>query len=85
MRDIKLGIRRLEKLMKALSNMKIAIRMIINETPSVEGIILALGASTLRPQHIYDLSFSNGIAVPSVADDFARSKAADRLSRKVPW
>ncbi|KAF7818312.1 Mad1/Cdc20-bound-Mad2 binding protein [Senna tora] len=82
MRDIKLGIRRLEKLMNALSNIKIAMKLIINDIPNIEGIILALGASPLRPHHIYDLSFSHGTEVPSVADDFARSKAADGLSRK---
>lgn len=85
MRDIKRGIRRLEKLMNALSNVKIAIKLIINEIPDIEEIILALGASPHRPQHIYDLSFSHGRAIASAAGDFDRSKAADGLSRKVPW
>ncbi|XP_054778699.1 uncharacterized protein LOC129286698 isoform X2 [Prosopis cineraria] len=82
MRDIKLGIRRLEKLMNALSNMKNAIQLIIKAIPSIEEIILALGASPQRPQHIYDLSFSHGTTGPSGANDFDRSKAADGLSRK---
>ncbi|KAI9119347.1 hypothetical protein K1719_010022 [Acacia pycnantha] len=82
MRDVKLGIRKLEKLMNALSNMKTAIQLIINEIPNIEEIILALGASPRRPQHIYVLSFSHGTAGPSGGNDFIRSKAADGLSRK---
>lgn len=83
MRDIKLGIKRLEKLMNALSNMKAAIQLIIKEIPNIEEIVLALGASPQRPQQIYELRFYHGTAGPSVANDFERSKAADGLSRKV--
>ncbi|XP_061341390.1 uncharacterized protein LOC133287739 isoform X2 [Gastrolobium bilobum] len=82
MRDIKLGIRRLDKFMNSLLNVETAIKMIISDIPTIEGVILALGASPLRPQHIYVLDFPHGISVSNVADDFARSKAADGLSRK---
>ncbi|KAI4301267.1 hypothetical protein L6164_034561 [Bauhinia variegata] len=82
MREIKLGIRRLEKFMSALSNIQNALKMMINELPNVETVILAIGASPLRPQHVYRLNFSHGTSVPRVVDDFARSKAADGLSRK---
>ncbi|KAJ1433065.1 hypothetical protein SESBI_06281 [Sesbania bispinosa] len=82
MRDIKMGIRRLDKLMSSLLNLQTAIKVMINEAPTVEGVIFALGASPLRPQHVYVLNFPCGIAVSKVEDDFARSKAAEGLSRK---
>ncbi|RDX84903.1 Preprotein translocase subunit SCY2, chloroplastic, partial [Mucuna pruriens] len=82
MRDIKVGIRRLDKLMNSLLNMQTAFKIMINEVPTIDGVVLALGASPLRPQHIYVLDFSHAIDVSKVADDFARSKAAETLSRK---
>lgn len=87
MRDIKVGIKRLDKLMSSLSNLQTAIKAMINEATTIEGVILALGASPLRPHHVYALDFPRGIAVSKVGigdDDFARSKAAEGLSRKVP-
>lgn len=83
MRDIKVGIKRLDKLMSSLLNMQTAFKIMINEVPTIDAVVLALGASPLRPQHIYVLNFSHAIDVSKVADDFARSKAADSLSRKV--
>ncbi|XP_020238783.1 uncharacterized protein LOC109817849 [Cajanus cajan] len=82
MRDIKVGIKRMDKLMNSLSNMQTAFKIMISEVPAIDGVVLALGASPLRPQHIYVLNFSHGIDVSKVADDFARSKAAEGLSRK---
>ncbi|KAI4349527.1 hypothetical protein L6164_010107 [Bauhinia variegata] len=83
MREIKLGIRRLEKFMSALSSIQNALKMMINEIPNIGAISLVLGASPLLPQHVCRLNFSHGATVPSVVDDFSRSKAADRLSRKI--
>jgi len=83
MRDIKVGIKRLDKLMNSLLNMQTAFRIMINEVPTIDGVVLALGASPLRPQHIYELNFSHGVSKDS--DDFARSKAAENLSRKVSY
>ncbi|OIV89435.1 hypothetical protein TanjilG_21893 [Lupinus angustifolius] len=78
MRDIKRGIKRMDKLMSAFSNIQTAIKLI----PNVEEVIFALGATPLRPHHLYILQFSHGTSLPIVADDFARTKAADALSRK---
>ncbi|KAI5426715.1 hypothetical protein KIW84_032228 [Lathyrus oleraceus] len=81
MREIKVGIKRLDKLMSSLSNLQIALKVIINECHSIDGVILALGGSSLRPQNVYVLEFPRRVDV-SNADDFARSKAAEALCRK---
>ncbi|KAL6500463.1 hypothetical protein OROHE_025829 [Orobanche hederae] len=78
-REVKMGIRRLEKLMDCVYNLKTALRSVITEVPSVEKISLVLGPSPLRPLHIYELSFSHG---RSFSGDFSRSKIAETLSRK---
>ncbi|KAK6141418.1 hypothetical protein DH2020_024823 [Rehmannia glutinosa] len=78
-REVKLGIRKLEKLMDCISNLKTALQLVITEVPNVEKISLVLGPSPLRPLHIYELSFSLGKAV---SGDFSRSKVAETLSRK---
>lgn len=78
-REVKMGIRRLEKLMGCISNLKAALQLVITEVPNVDKISLILGPSPLRPLHIYELSFSNG---RPVLEDFSRSKIADILSRK---
>ncbi|KAL8530656.1 hypothetical protein ACS0TY_007624 [Phlomoides rotata] len=78
-REVKMGIRRLEKLMGCVSNLKTALQLMINEVPNVERISLVLGPSPLRPLHVYELSFSHGRAV---SGDFGRSKVAEALSRK---
>lgn len=85
MREIKVGIKRLDKLMKSLLNLQTAIKVMINENPNIEEVILALGASPVRPQHIFVLNFPPGLAVSKVEDDFARSKVAEGLSRKVHY
>ncbi|XP_014495619.1 uncharacterized protein LOC106757460 isoform X1 [Vigna radiata var. radiata] len=82
MRDIKVGIKRLDKLMNSLLNLQTAFKIAIDEVPTIDGVVVALGASPLRPQHIYELNFSHSIGVSKGADDFARSKAAESLSRK---
>jgi len=79
------GIKRLDKLMNSLLNLQTAFKIVINEVPTIDGVVLALGASPLRPQNIYELNFSHSIGVSKDADDFARSKAAESLSRKVPY
>ncbi|XP_015892093.1 uncharacterized protein LOC107426419 [Ziziphus jujuba] len=81
MREVKQGIRRLEKLMRAVSDFQNAVKLVINEVPNIQGVILVLGASPLRPQHVYDLCFSHG-KLPGGAQDFTKSRAAEVLSRK---
>ncbi|KAG2693649.1 hypothetical protein I3760_08G105800 [Carya illinoinensis] len=82
MRDAKKGIRRLEKLMNTISNLQTALKQVITEFPNVEGVVLVLGASPIRPRHVYELCFSHGKAAARGEVDFSKSRAADGLSRK---
>ncbi|XP_042007083.1 uncharacterized protein LOC121755766, partial [Salvia splendens] len=79
-REVKLGIRRLEKLMGCISNLKAALQLLVAEVPNVDKISLVLGPSPLRPLHIFELNFSNG---RPFLEGFSRSKTAETLSRKV--
>ena len=83
MREIKVGIKRLDKLMSSLSKLQTALKVIINKCHNIDGVVLALGGSSLRPQNVYVLEFPRRVDVSDAGDDFARSKAAEALSRKV--
>ena len=87
MREIKHGIKRLEKLMNTVSNLRTALKLITTAIYNIQGVILVLGASPIRPQHVYELCFSNGNAVVVGNGrgevDFTKSKVADGLSRRV--
>lgn len=88
MREVKRGIRRLEKLMNAVSNLQTALKLMIGgEIANVREVVLVLGASPIRPLHVYRLCFSHGKVAVSVRGevDFAKTRAADGLSRKVPF
>ncbi|KAG8389359.1 hypothetical protein BUALT_Bualt02G0221100 [Buddleja alternifolia] len=78
-REVKMGIRRLEKLMKCITNLKTALQSMFAEVPNIEKISLVLGPSPLRPLHVYELCFPHGRAT---SGDFSRSKIAETLSRK---
>ncbi|KAA8550878.1 hypothetical protein F0562_002562 [Nyssa sinensis] len=82
MREIKQGIRRLEKLMTTISSLRTALQLVISEIPNVQGVILVLGASPIRPQCVYELCFSHGKVISGGARDFTKSRAAEGLSRK---
>lgn len=78
-REVKMGIRRLEKLVNCISDLKTALKEMMTQVTNVEKIWLVLGPSPLRPLHVYELHFPKGVLV---SGDFARSKVADTLSRK---
>ncbi|PON55295.1 nonstructural protein [Parasponia andersonii] len=82
MREVKHGIRRFQKLMRSISEFQTALKLMISEVPNIEGAILVLGASPIRPQHVYEFSFSNGKSASLGAPDFAKSRAAEALSKK---
>ncbi|GMN48781.1 hypothetical protein TIFTF001_017948 [Ficus carica] len=83
MREVKQGIRRFDKLMRSVSDFQTALKLMISEVSNVQAAILVLGASPLRPQQVYEVSFLHGKSVPVGPPDFAKSRAADALSRKV--
>nr|XP_043637552.1 uncharacterized protein LOC122608514 [Erigeron canadensis] len=82
-RQVKHGIRTLEKLMKCVANTQTALQMVFSEIPSVEAVILVLGASPNRPRHVYELCFSHGKDDVSNGCDFTKTRAAEGISRKV--
>ncbi|XP_073063434.1 uncharacterized protein [Primulina eburnea] len=78
-REVKMEIKRLEKMVNCISNLKTAVKSMFAEVPNVEKISLVLGPSPLRPLHVYELCFVN---IKVDAGDFSRSKVAELLSRK---
>ncbi|XP_073158277.1 uncharacterized protein [Henckelia pumila] len=78
-REVKMEIKRLEKLMNCISNLKTAVKSMFAEVQNVEKISLVLGPSPLRPLHVYEMCFVN---VKADAGDFSRSKVTELLSRK---
>ncbi|XP_076890510.1 uncharacterized protein LOC143541621 [Bidens hawaiensis] len=81
-REVKYVIKRLEKLMKTVANTQTALQLAFSEIPHVESVILVLGASPVRPRHVYELCFSHGKDV-SEACDFTKTRVAEVISRKV--
>lgn len=69
--------------MNTVSNLQTALKLMMSEIPNVQGVILVLGATPIRPQHVYELCFSHGKVVGSGEIDFTKSKVAEGLSRKV--
>ena len=85
MREVKQGIRRMEKFMSRVSSLQIALQLMISEIPNIQEVILVLGASPIRPQHVYQMYFSHANAAPSAEADFVKGKTAEGLSRKVSY
>lgn len=69
--------------MKVMSNIQTALQLMLNEVHGIEGVILILGASPIRPQHVYEMSFSHGRIVAESTTDYTKNRTADALSRKV--
>ncbi|XP_050363481.1 uncharacterized protein LOC126782306 [Argentina anserina] len=86
MREAKRGIRRFQKLMDGVSHFQTALKMVITEAaPRFGKVLLILGGNPMRPQHVYELSFSGrsaGSGGEEVEVDFAKSRAAEVLCRK---
>lgn len=85
MREAKRGIRRFQKLMNQVSDVQTALKLAISEVPRFQQAILVVGASPLRPQHVYELSFSswNGVLTGERDEiDFGKSRAAEVLCKK---
>uniref|UniRef100_A0A7N0SYC4 Uncharacterized protein n=1 Tax=Kalanchoe fedtschenkoi TaxID=63787 RepID=A0A7N0SYC4_KALFE len=81
-REVKYGIKRLQKLMSTTSDVEAALQLILNEAPNIQSVLLILGASSMRPQHVYEMSFLQGCDFTPGVIGFAKSKAAEGLSRK---
>ncbi|XWS31593.1 hypothetical protein CRYUN_Cryun23aG0089600 [Craigia yunnanensis] len=82
MREVKQGIRRMERFMSRVSSLQTALQLMISEIPNIQEVILVLEASPIRPQHVYQMYFSHANAAPSAEADFVKGKTAEGLSRK---
>lgn len=85
MREVKYGIKRLQKLMTTTAEMEAALQLLLIEVPNIQNVLLILGSSSIRPQHVYEMCFSHGRDhfIGTTASNFAKSKVAEGLSRKV--
>ncbi|KAG1365167.1 hypothetical protein COCNU_12G001670 [Cocos nucifera] len=81
-RELKQGIKRLEKLMNSISSLLSALQEALDEMPNIQGVTMVLGASPLRPQHVYQMLFFHGKFDRGSAKDSSKSKVAEALSRK---
>ncbi|CAN1233285.1 hypothetical protein LINPERPRIM_LOCUS3852 [Linum perenne] len=82
MREVKRGIRKLQKLMNTVNILESALRLIITEVPGMESVILILGSSPIRPHHVYEFCFSHGNSVSADTCDFTRNRVVEGLARK---
>lgn len=67
-------------MMKTVSNIQTALQMVISEIPNVQQVMLVLGPSPMRPQHVYEVCFLHGKVI---CGGFTKTRAAEGLSRKV--
>lgn len=70
--------------MKTISSLRSALQLMIREAPDIQKVVLILGGSPLRPQKAYELLFTqHSDSLLGYEGDFAKSKAAEALSKKV--
>lgn len=81
-REVKLEIKKLQKLMTTISTLRGALQLLIREAPHIHRVVLILGGSPLRPQKAYELLFTHGDNVLSFQGDFSKCKATESLSKK---
>ncbi|KAJ4878780.1 Uncharacterized protein Rs2_35834 [Raphanus sativus] len=81
-REVKLEIKKLQKLMTTISTLRSALQLLIREAPHIHRVVLILGGSPLRPQKAYELLFTHGDNVLSFQGDFSKCKATESLSKK---
>ncbi|XP_060181375.1 uncharacterized protein LOC132610992 isoform X1 [Lycium barbarum] len=79
-REVRMGIRKLDKLMNTISSLRTALQLMITEFPAIQRVVLILGPSPLRPLHVYELNFSSETAAS--IGDFIRNRIVELLSKK---
>ncbi|KAK9733528.1 hypothetical protein RND81_04G073300 [Saponaria officinalis] len=82
-RDIKLEIRRSEKLMNSISGLRTAFQLLLCAVPVVDNIIFVFGASPRRPQQVYEICFSSGSNDFLASEEITRTRMIEVVSRKV--
>ncbi|CAO2179926.1 unnamed protein product [Urochloa humidicola] len=81
-REVRRRIKKHEKLMKGISTLLCAFQQALDQVSSIEGVVLILGGSLVRPLFVYDITISNGMFDSGSAKDHALTKLAQSVSRK---
>lgn len=81
-REIKQGIRRMEKVTCKISTLLSALQLALDEMPDIQEVILVLGGSLIRPRHVYHLVFNGGKLDFGRAPECTKSKVADFIAKK---
>lgn len=81
-REVRRRIKKQEKLMNGLSSVFSALQKALDEVPSIEGVLLILGGSLVRPLFVYDITISHGRFDAGSANERGASKLAQSVSRK---
>lgn len=84
-REVRRRIKKHEKLMKGISTLLCALQQALDEVSSIEGVVLILGGSLVRPLFVYDITISHGTFDLGSAKDHALTKLAQSVSRKVSY
>ncbi|XP_062208433.1 uncharacterized protein LOC133909915 [Phragmites australis] len=81
-RVVRCRIKKQEKLMNGISTLLSALQQALDEVPSIEGVVLILGGSLVRPLFVYDITISHGRFDSGSAKEHALTKLAQSVSRK---
>ncbi|TVU20805.1 hypothetical protein EJB05_30402 [Eragrostis curvula] len=81
-REVRRGIKKQEKLMNGISTLLSALQQALDEVPSIEGVVLILGGSLVRPLFVYDVTLSHGRFDSGSAKEHGLTKLAQSVSRK---
>lgn len=71
--------------MNGISTLLCSLQQALDEVSSIEGVVLILGGSLVRPLFVYDITISHGIFDPGSAKEHALTKLAQSVSRKVNY
>lgn len=82
-REVKVRLRRLEKLMNNISSLLSAFELTLDQVPYINRIALVLGGSIMRPLHVYEILFPNQMGISGTSKECRINNAAEVLSRKV--
>lgn len=71
--------------MNGISTLLCSLQQALDEVSSIEGVVLILGGSLVRPLFVYDITISHGIFDSGSAKEPALTKLAQTVSRKVSY
>jgi hypothetical protein len=84
-REVTRRVKKQQKLMNGISTLLSALQQALDEVPSIEGVVLIIGGSLVRPLFVYDITISHGRFDSGSAKDHALTKLAQSVSRKVSY